>query len=35
MEITEVRVRRVSNDSKIKAVVSITIDYDFGGYIWK
>ena len=29
MEITDVRVRRVANDGKMKAVVSITIDNEF------
>jgi stage V sporulation protein G len=29
MEITDVRVRRVSKDGKMKAVVSITIDNEF------
>jgi len=29
MEITDVRIRRVSKDGKMKAVVSITIDNEF------
>ena len=29
MEITDVRVRKVTKEGKMKAVVSITIDYDF------
>ena len=29
MEITDVRVRKVTKDCKMKAVVSITIDYQF------
>ena len=29
MEITDVRVRRVAKDGKMKAVVSITIDNEF------
>ena len=29
MQITDVRVRKVSKDGKMKAVVSITLDYEF------
>lgn len=29
MKITDVRIRRVEKESKMKAIVSITIDYEF------